>query len=223
MAKFLTIGLSAFALSVNGIAASVSGPWIAFRYSATKVLFYAGQAKDTVGFTTSELTSRQLPQPAAKWGGGGCLVPLPTERFSALSPDPGVGSVLRRLRRGETLTVRLGREETLQATVEGFVEQWGGANPQVQIGVLARINTDELTRFQSNRDDYFLAYRGEMPSISPAPRHHHEIVGPRHVLNSFGPIGQLVLVEGDDGWSVELFRRFSRKLIPTDVAYSYGD
>ncbi len=223
MARFLTIGMAASTLLVSGMTdASVSGPWMAFRYSATKVLCYVGQAKDLTGFTGPELTSKQLPQPAARWGGGGYLMPLAAGRFSALQADPGTKSALRRLGRGEILTVLLGPEETLQATVEGFVEQWGGENPQVQIGVLVRINADGLTRFQSNRDDYFLAYGGGMPSTLPA-QSHQEIVGPRQVLNSFGPIGELVVVKGDEGWNVTLWRRFSGKLKPTDVTYSYGD
>ena len=115
------------------------------------------------------------------------------------------------------MTVRLNSKQTFHATVEGFVEQWGGANPHVQIGMLAQINTDELIRFRSNRNDYFLAYRGETPSISAAPRR-QEIVGPRHVLNRFGSFGELAVIEGDDGWNVALWRRFSGKLMPTNVA-----
>ncbi len=211
--------LSLFALWMNAMANNVeSGPWVAFRHDSARVLLYVGQAKETA----SPLFSKQLPEPAAHWGGGGYPLPLPAERFSALQFDPHVQSLLRSLGRGETLTVRISPSETLRATVDGFVEQWGGANPQVQIGVLAHISTAELTDFQTYRADYFLAYRGETPSISAAPRP-QEIVGPRHLLNSFGPIGELIVVEGDEGWNVALWRRFLGKLMPTNVAYSYGD
>jgi hypothetical protein len=67
-------------------------------------------------------------------------VPLPAERLSALQLELGTESALRTLKQGETLIVRLSPEETLQATVEAFVEQWGGANPQVQIGVVHPVN-----------------------------------------------------------------------------------
>jgi hypothetical protein len=225
--RFLKLSLVAAALSwaavtLAGLAAGdAREPWVAFRYNATTALFYVAQPRDTVGFTPSELADKQLPQPIARWGKGGYLMSLPKERLSALQPSLDE-SLLRSLNHDEPLTIRLSARETVIATCDGFIEQWGGSNPQVQIGVLARIATNELPKFRSNSNDYFLAYKGAEPSIQAQPRH-EEIVGPRHLLNKFGSIGELIVVEGDDGWSVALWRRFSDKLMPTGIAYSYGD
>jgi hypothetical protein len=187
------------------------------------MLLYAGAAKDTAGFATSDLSSKQVPQPVARWGGGGYLMPLTRSRFSALQLlSPGEESVLRGLNPGATLNVRLSAQEAVTAVVERLVEQWGGANPEVQLGVIARIKPEDAAKFQSDRNDYFLAYQGESPVLAATPRN-QEIVGPRRVLNDFGEVGQIIVVPGDDGWNVALWRHFDGKFMPTDIAYSYGD
>ena len=200
------IGRFIIVLFVAGLAeAGVGGPWIAFRYDASRVLFYTGEAKDTAGFT-----GQQLSQPAAKWGGGGYLIPLR-------------GGEVRSVALGEAVTVRISAKETLRAKVEQFVEQWGSSNPVVQVGVLAEIEADGLTRFRSSREDYFLAYRGKMLAGPAARLLRPEITGSRHVLNRFGAIGELIVIEGEAGWNVRLWRRYSGKLMPTGVVYSFGD
>ena len=224
MGRLMKTALLMAALVMSGLAAGEArGPWIAFRYSPTEVLLYAGKARDAAEFTTSELSRREVPQPIARWGRGGYLMPLTRDRFSALQlQTPGEEAVLRGLNPGAALTVRLSPQETVAAVVERLIEQWGGANPEVQLGMIVRIKPEDVTKFQSNRNDYFLAYHGALPAIAATPRH-QEIVGPRYALNDFGEIGQIIVVQGDDGWNVALWRRFDHKFMATDIAYSYGD
>lgn len=93
----------------------------------------------------------------------------------------------------------------------------------MQIGVLARVIPDQLGAFRAAKSNYFLAYSSPAPPVPadkvPAP----EIIGPRRVLNRFGGAGELVLVNGDDGWSIRLWRRINGSLVPTAVNYAYGD
>ncbi len=199
----------------------VSAGWIAFRYSSTEVLLYAGWATDTAGFTASDLSGGQISQPTAQWGGGGYLMPLDSNRFSALRLErPGEEAILHEFSPGAALTVRLGPKQKVSAVVEHLVEQWGGANPEVQVGVLARVKTEDLAKFRSNGSGYFLAYRGKSPAISTTPRR-QEIVGRRCVLNDLGETGEIIVVKGDDGWNVALWRHFGDKFLPTNIAYSY--
>lgn len=149
-------------------------------------------------------------------------MPVSRERFAALRWSGQAESVFRTLRRGETLTVRLGGKDSVGATVEALVEQWGSSNPEVQVGVLVRISANGLAKFEATRNDYFLAYEGAEPSILTEARP-EQISGARQVLNRFGETGEILLARADVGWEVALWRRFSGKLMRTDIAYSYGD
>jgi hypothetical protein len=223
MGSFVKIALLTAALAGSGLAAGQAPTlWIAFRYSPTQVLLYAANAKDTAGFTASEASIKQVPQPIARWGGGGYLMPLTRARLSALQIQSPGEEVLHGLAPGVVLTVRFGSQQTVSATIERFVEQWGSANPEVQLGVIARIRPEDVPKFQSNRNDYFLTYKGGPPAIAGTLQR-QEIAGTRYVLNSFGEIGQIIVEQGDAGWNVALWRHFHGKFMPTDIAYCYGD
>lgn len=97
------------------------------------------------------------------------------------------------------------------------------SNPIVEVGVRARVSSDQLRAFRAAKSNYFLAYSGaeSMPPSSNAAD--LEMVGRRRVLNRFGPLGELVLVDGEKGWIIRLWRRTNGRLAPTAVSYAYGD
>jgi hypothetical protein len=190
-----------------------SGPWIAFRYDANHLLFYFAEAKDPDGPTQQAAEERQLAQPLARWGSGGYLLPLAADRWETFRP---------KIRPGERISVRLNRDTAITANIDSLVEQWGAANPVVQIGALAQVNPAQMSAFRSEKSDYFLAYLGS-PSAPAAPAAPTEIAGSRSILNRFGELSELVLVHGDDGWSIRLWRRIDGRLVPTAVSYAYGD
>lgn len=160
---------------------------------------------------------KQLPDPTARWGAGGYLLPLSPAHLSALDP-----AVFRDLSPGRPVTVRLSETQTVPAICDHFVEQWGMSEPKIFIGVLARVAPGKLPKFHSVHSNYFLAYHGPEPT-PPAEPSHEQFLGTGEVLNNLGSSGQLVLAHGEIGWNITLYRRFSGKLMATNIAYFYGD
>jgi len=197
------------------------GEWIAFRYDASRVLFYLGEMEDPATLTEGEVKRQQVRQPLARWGAGGYLMPLAPLRWATFEPRSNTSFPEFHL--GDHVSVLLNADATVEASVNGFLEQWGGAHPVVQIGVLARVIPEQLSAFRAAKSNYFLAYSSPAPPApadnAPAP----DIIGPRRILNRFGGAGELVLVNGDDGWSIRLWRRIDGRLVPTAVTYAYGD
>lgn len=177
--------------------------------------------KDPTGFSNEHLERGHLSQPLARWGGGGYLMPVNLDRLAIIERVGGTNP-LEDLHVGDKLAARLDRRHSVNVVIERFVEQWGGENPVVQIGVIAQIEASDLPLFLAAKSDYFLAYYGFHPQV-PNTAVSNPVVGPRRVLNDFGRLGKLVPIRGDDGWNIALWREISGELRPTSVMYAYGD
>lgn len=197
-----------------------AGPWIAFRYDSTHVLFYIGEARDPENFAQREAEQRRIADPVALWGRGGYLLPLTPAHWATL--EPPLGRTFVDAHRASRITVLLARDTSLGATVDGFVEQWGSSNPVVRIGILAHVSPDQVSTFHRVQSDYFLAgFGADFTAALKDSR--SKFRGRRTVLNTFGAQGELVLVQGEEGWSITLWRHADGELAPTNVCYSYGD
>jgi|GEM_PF-6176242 len=209
-------------LSILALAsAGPAGPWIAFRYDTSHVLFYLGEMKDPAKFTEGTVKRQQVKNPLAHWGVGGYLIPLTSARRATFQPSSNTN--FPEIHRGDHVHLLLSGDTTVTGSVDGFLEQWGASNPIVQIGVLARVSPDQLRAFKVAKSDYFLAYLGTESAAAVSSAAGPGIIGRRRILNNFGSLGKLVLIDGDAGWNITLWRRIDGKLAPTTVSYAYGD
>lgn len=222
--RVLTLLLAALLLGSDRLIGQAHGPWVAFRYDATSVLFYVETLVDPV----RQDRVLALAQPAARYGGGGDLLPLEPGRLrtfralgtpaEALPPDlshvPAPGARLRLL---------LGDDVVVPAVATRYVEQWGSGNPVVAIGMLASVDPRSLASFRAARSAYFLVDAG---SDGRPPQYEEEsgVDWKRtETVNRFGFRGELRLQTADAGWCVTLYATSNGEMRPTAVRYCYGD
>ena len=94
-----------------------AGPWLGFRYNDQEVLVYTDQMRDSAEHRMDEVDRLHLPDPRAKWGGGGNLLPLTAERLSHFDAlVPGKGSVTASVNKGTRMSVQVSADETIEGT-----------------------------------------------------------------------------------------------------------
>ncbi len=204
-----------------------AGPWLGFRYNDQEVLVYTDQMRDSAEHRMDEVDRLHLPDPRAKWGGGGNLLPLTAERLSHFDAlVPGKGSVTASVNKGTRMSVQVSADETIEGTVDRLVEQWGMDNLVVRVGFLLKIRPEQMAAFQSITSDYFLVSVGPMrdvPVLRAANTTATLLQGTRVVLNDLGSRGQIVVVSAEKGWEVALWRKTGGGLQRTEATYYYGD
>ncbi len=225
-----TASLSGILLVTTLIAPSVManqpGPlWVAFRYDATSVLFYVETLVDPV----SQDHVLALAQPAARYGGGGDLLPLEPGRlrtFRALGTpaDAPPADLSHVPAPGVRLRLLLGDDGVVPAVATRYVEQWGSGNPVVAIGMLASVDPRSLARFRAARSAYFLLDTGSDGLRPPKYEQDSGVDWKRtETVNRFGSRGELRLQIADAGWCVTLHAPSNGGMRPTAVRYCYGD
>src|SRR5262249_8903966 len=117
-----------------------------------------------------------------------------------------------------------GGNVTVTGTVEGYIEDWRG-DPAVTIGMIARVQAKDQTRFQNTKAGYFLV------STQAKPVPPRIIADPNsgvdyktsEVLNRLGTLGELIEREAEAGRDIRLFRSNQGSLQATDVAVDCSD
>lgn len=223
--RVLTVLLAALLLGSDRLTGQEHGPWVAFRYDATSVLFYVDTLVDPVG----QDHVRALASPAARYGGGGDLLPLEPGRLrtfralgtSAETPPPDLSHFPAP---GARLRLLLGDDVVVPAVATRYVEQWGSGNPVVAIGMLASVDPRSLARFRAARSAYFLVDAGSDGLRPPQYEQESGVDWKRtETVNRFGSRGELRLQIADAGWCVTLHATSNGKMRPTAVRYCYGD
>ena len=192
---------------------------IAFRYDQDRVISFVHSLDDPVPITMSSLKSMEtVPNPVATYGVCGYPLRLTETRLHTFTPDPG-----KIPRLGQRMTVLIGGDSRINATVDGYVEVWNG-DRTVSVEMLARVPSSDIARFQAASTDYFLIADVNSPSQPPVVA---DAAGVQwkstKTLNRFGAMGEIVLRIAEAGWSITLFREDHGKLRPTDVADGCGD
>jgi len=211
-------------LMAPGVMANQPGQlWVAFRYDDSRVLFYVATVKDP----TRQDYAHPLPPPMATHGGGGYLLPLPSDRLHTFVPEIEVGRAVSPDARtlppiGVALELWLGGAVRVPAVVDRYVEQWGNANPDVQVGAMAVIAPGARPAFRRAKSDYFVVtFKG----AGPAPHGTGRRSRWRRTqsLNRFDRLGELRLEAAEAGWCVTLYPSADSSVPPTGVQYCYGD
>jgi hypothetical protein len=224
VARIVTI-LVAGALTVpSALARQQTGPWVAFRYDADRVLFYVERLVDPV----RQDYSRPLKPPVARYGAGGYLLPLSPDRLKTLRPSapsttatpyagpnrvPAIGTELR---------LRLGGDVEVAARVEAYVEQWGSENPTVNVAAIAKVGAGGLAAFHAASSAYFLIDMDGRAAVGDGMRSGADWKR-SEILNRFGQRGQLSVHIAEAGWCVILSVPRNGSLRPSTVEYCYGD
>ena len=175
---------------------------IAFRYDPERVISYIDRLDDPVPITSRSLDSMEsVPNPVAADGACGYLLRLTEARLRTFTPDPRKIPPL-----GKLMTLMLGGNSKVSATVDGYVEEWHG-DPNVGVAILARISANELPRFRSATSDYFLISDVNSPALPPVVADPAGVEWKsRTTLNRFGALGEIVERTAEAGRGITLLR-----------------
>ena len=190
---------------------------VGLRYDRAHVLFYVSTMRDSGGRNERALPGNDL----VEYGGGGYLLPLSKEHLQKLTRLNGSAAGVPEL--GKTFTVLLGGDAKVRVTAEQYVEQWGMENPDVRVGILARIPRADEARFGQASASAFLIQTAPGGSLPATTNSRLCSTCEKKVLNRFSGVGELVLEKYELGWSVTLYRETLTGLRGTLVVYDYRD
>jgi hypothetical protein len=189
--------------------------WVAFRYPSDHVISYVQRLQDPVQITMKDVTRSAAP--LTRDSRCGYHLPLTPERLRTFAPDPDNVPVI-----GRRLTVLLGGDERVVASVDGYIEEWVG-DSDVTIAVLARVAANDLARFRRAPSNYFLMSLVNEP-MQPAFSQPDLTYRAAHTtLNRFGLLGDLIEVKSEAGRDITLYRMNNGSMQPTLVSYACRD
>jgi hypothetical protein len=189
--------------------------WVAFRYASDHVISYVQRLQDPVQISMKDVT--QSAAPLTRDSSCGYHLPLTPERLRTFAPDPENVPAI-----GRRLTVLLGGDTKVVASVDGYIEEWVG-DSDVAVAVLARVAANDLARFRSAPSNYFLMSLVNEP-VQPAlgqPDLAYRTA--RTTLNRFGLLGDLIELKSDAGRDITLYRMNNGAMQPTRVTYACRD
>lgn len=189
--------------------------WVAFRYASEHVISYVQRLQDPV-----PITMKDVSQPAVSLTRNsfcGYHLPLTPERLRTFAPDAENVPAI-----GRRLTVLLGGNTKVAASVDGYIEEWVG-DSDVAVAVLARVTANDLARFRNAPSNYFLMSLVNEPVqpglAQPDPAYRTA----RTILNRFGRLGDLIELKSEAGRDITLYRMNNGAMRPTRVTYACRD